>query len=128
MRPPRKPPRRTQFTGPADELNHWSEVIRHVQSRTGRDLPLSHPAVVRLAALLGECPADNGSIVLQEHRALLGELRGDYASAVFHQAIAIDRVKEFIALEPIWPIDDTYLMRSQEKLASLRERLRRERG
>jgi hypothetical protein len=133
-----KPSSRNVFLGAADELNYLSDVIKYFSLEEGVGSEEAQEALGRFEKLLKESGVDNGSIILQDHWALLYEVRADLRAAVTHRKREIELIDELMAIGgPVDPInheflrstirrlcDDYALMGEQENVSRLLSRLR----
>ena len=114
----RRPRKRTKFLNPGDELNHLNDVLRYLLSNGQSRSAEAAPTLRRFGELLAERGLDDGSIVLQEHWALLYEVLEDYPRAIRHrtrQAEIVERLFEIGG--PVPPIDHAYLAEVPRSLA-----------
>jgi hypothetical protein len=94
-----------------------SETIQYARTEGGHETPALKPEIVRFGELLSDYAPDDEAIAIQEHWALLYELRGDIPGAITHRERAIAGIRRWIALGPIPPLDHAYLAESLLKLA-----------
>jgi hypothetical protein len=79
-----KPSLRRSFNSIADELNYLNEMISFWWYDRN-DAKKSKYYCKRYAILLSRCGKENGSIMLQDHWALLCEVQGNISEAIIHR-------------------------------------------
>lgn len=97
---------RSPFTSTGDELNYLADQIRGHTLPSGEFDPNASPFVERFATLLNASGSDDGSIMLQDHWALLCEVRHDFRRAVQHREAELLYLDELFGIDgPVGPID-----------------------
>ena len=94
----------------AIELNNLNDVIRHHIASGTIDSADAEEALHCFGTSLVENGLDDGSIMLQDHWALLHEARGDLPRAISHSEREIELVESLFAIDgPVGRIDFTFL-------------------
>jgi hypothetical protein len=114
----KRPPFRRDFLGNGDELNYLSDVLTYLGSidETGTEEAIR--LLGRFADLLNQRGLDDGSIMLQDHWALLHELRGNVAQAIVHRQREIALIERSFTLGgPVGDVNHAFLRAKMEMLA-----------
>ena len=106
----KRPKVRYDFLNNHDELNHLSDMI-HFYIQGGHTPPMPAESLLRrFHDLLTRVGLDNGSIVLQDHWALLHEVEGRKAQAIAHREREIELIERLFAIGgPVGDINDQFL-------------------
>ncbi len=104
------------FMNDGDECNHLNDVVcAHLES--GDSCPKA--TIDRFEELLNRRGRDDGSIMLQDHWAVLLEYQGDFRKAIWHRRREAQLIELAFSLGgPIGPIDHEYLAKVLRLLAS----------
>jgi hypothetical protein len=113
----KRPTPRSEFLGPPDELNYLSDMVTYFSSIGQIGSPEATALLARFAGLLEQSGLDDRSIVLQEHWALLHEVRGDMAQAIRHRERQIELIERLFAIGgPVGSVNYTFLRATMQKL------------
>jgi hypothetical protein len=113
----KKPETRNEFLNTTDERNHLSDMVQYFASRDQCQSEEAAPYLRRFQELLDECGPDDGSIMLQDHWALLHEVRSELPKAIMHREREIELTEQLLAIGgPVGPINEAFLA---EKLCAL---------
>src|SRR4051812_34582531 len=98
MKMAKQPKRRRKFLNGGDELNYLSDKIcSHLQNR--RRFPKRLEAILhRFHDILDESGLDDGSIMLQDHWALLHEAEGRMVEAIVHREREIELIEHLFSI------------------------------
>jgi hypothetical protein len=104
------------------ELNHLNDKINYWWKERGNRSKAMH-YIDRFSELLSHCGKDDGSIMLQDHWALLHEIRNEIVEAISHREKEIALVKRLFSIGgPVGIIDYKWLSDKLSELAILYEK------
>jgi hypothetical protein len=105
-----QPEIRYQFLGEADELNYLSDMIRFALQAGGKWLSQLDNYLARYREVLMRCGTDDGSIILQDHWALLCEVEGNSKQAIEHRVREVELIDRLFSIGgPVGPISHEFL-------------------
>jgi K+-sensing histidine kinase KdpD len=111
------PPSRYPFLGVGDELHYLNDLIEYFRQHQKLKSSEAELAMMRFEELLQQSGTDNGSIVLQEHWALLFEVKGDFRQAVKHRKREAELVIDLFSIGgPVGTVNPEFLDRVIKKL------------
>ena len=113
----KKPMKRHDFLGSGDELNYLNGVVRYLAAQ-GDEEKVS-PCLIRMHELLRPMGTDDGSIMLQDHWAVMYEIRGDFLQAIPHREREIEYIEKLFAIDgPVPQVDYGFLIQTMDALAN----------
>jgi hypothetical protein len=106
----KRPKTRHDFLSDEDELNYLSDMIRFYL-QTGRKPTRPVESLLhRFHDILACVGLDNGSIMLQDHWALLHEAEGRVAQAIEHREREIELIERLFAIGgPVGDLNEQFL-------------------
>ena len=113
----KRPMKRHDFLSSGDELNYLNDVVRYLAAQG--DVEKVAPCLNRMHELLRPMGTDDGSIMLQDHWAVLHEIRGDFVQAVPHRQREVELIEKLFEIDgPIAPVDFGFLIQTMDALAN----------
>jgi hypothetical protein len=105
------------FLNDADELNYLSDKIQS-HSKTEHECPAEMGLVLCcFHEILARVGLDDGSIILQDHWALLHEVEGRTKQAIEHREREIERIEHLFSIGgPVGPINQQFLIQTLHTL------------
>ena len=119
-----KPDFRFVFLSMGDELNYLNDMIQYFCLHCQSDCSEARAALERFGELLQQLDVDDGSIMLQDHRALLFEMQGDIRAAIMcrkREIVLIDKL--FSIGGPVGPVNYAFRSRVLGSLETLSQKI-----
>lgn len=120
----KRPRRRRHFLSDGDERNYLSDVIHYHLSHQSIDSPDGADSLHRLKESLEQAGDDDGSVMLQDHWALLYEARGEFGKAAERRLRELQLIDRAIEIG----LRDVFAEESAEAALRLAEDRRKARG
>jgi hypothetical protein len=115
----KRPAARIDFLNAGDELNYLSDFVRYFASKGASNSAEAAPFLQRFSDLLQQSGSDDGSILLQDHWALLHEIKGDIPKAIEHREREVELIERLFAIGgPIGSVDYSFLAEVMDVLLS----------
>jgi hypothetical protein len=113
----KQPDVRHSFVNEADELNYLNDMISFLSQNRMESASNLESLVHRFHELLARAGSDDGSIVLQDHWALLHEVKGRMAQAIPHRECEVERIERLFSIGgPIGPVNLEFLIECMRSL------------
>lgn len=111
----KKPTKRCDFLNDVDELNYLNDVVRyfHIAGQSEK----AAACLRRMEALLTPLDLDDGGIMLQDHWAVLHEVRGNIVEAIVHREREVELLDYLLSLGPVPPMEP-FLANAMRALAN----------
>jgi hypothetical protein len=113
----KKPPYRTKFFGPGDELNHLSDELIYLTTRKSKSMQSRLKRFLQILEISGK---DNGSIMLQRHWAQYFALIENWQLSIKHKMQEVEYIEKLLSIDgPVCGMDYHALTQSIKELIIL---------